>query len=163
MTSSFFNGLPEELLDRIISLVDQPSALYALALVSKDINRITTPHLYTCIALGPTSFQHLRPLAFLLFTSPKHHCLVRSISVKRAYGGNLLPWPCNPDLDVVLMRQIELFVREDDVKRWFREVRDGSDPLPIASLLLRSLPKVVKMGFEGFDLVDPRGRTIVDG
>jgi hypothetical protein len=101
-------------------------------------------------------FKHLRPLTLLLWTSPKHRALVREISVRRAYGGNLVPWPDHPELDDLVERQVKMFVREEEANRWIRQVRDGSDALPIASLLLRSLPNVSTMGFDGFDLVDPK-------
>ncbi|KAH7381153.1 major facilitator superfamily domain-containing protein [Phaeosphaeria sp. MPI-PUGE-AT-0046c] len=84
--------LPEELLERICHFTSSCD-LHALALVSRDLNRIATPRLYTSITLTRSSFKHLRPLTLLLWTSPKHAILVRHISVSRAYGGNLVPWP----------------------------------------------------------------------
>lgn len=153
--------LPEELIDRVFHFVNQRATLHALCLVSKDVNRIATTHLYTTIALTRDDFKHLRPLTLLLWTSPKHRALVRSISVRRAYGGNMVPWPHCLDLDNLIEQQIELYVREGDNRSWFLRVKDGMDPLPIASLLLRSLPNVTTMGFDGFDLVDPKARIKV--
>jgi hypothetical protein len=158
MTSSNMTRLPEELVDRVCHFVDQRAALHALCLVNKDLNRIATSHLYTTIALERNNFKHLRPLTLMLWMSPKHRPLVRSISVRRAYGGDLVPWPDHPDLDDLIEEQVKLYVREGEAKSWFLQVKDGMDPLPIASLLLRSLPNVVTMGFDGFDLVDPRAR-----
>ncbi|KAF1912161.1 hypothetical protein BDU57DRAFT_523562 [Ampelomyces quisqualis] len=152
MTS--LHALPEELLDRIMHF-SPLSSLHALTLVSKTLSRIATSHLYTTIALTRHSFKYLRPLTLLLWTSPKHRHLVRSISVSRAYGGNLVPWPRYTGLDALIEEQVGLYVRKEERKRWSRQVRDGGDALAIASLLLRSLPHVRRMGFDGFELVDP--------
>ncbi|KAF2123967.1 hypothetical protein P153DRAFT_252435, partial [Dothidotthia symphoricarpi CBS 119687] len=99
-------SLPEELIDRIVFLTDARPTLHALTLVSKDLNRITTPHLYSAIALTNTDFQYLRPLAYLLWTSLPHRALVKVFSVRRAYGGNLAPWPQCVELEGVLRDQI---------------------------------------------------------
>lgn len=147
--------LPEEILDRILHYTTHRPTIHALCTVSRTINRIATPYLYHSIALRKDDFQYLRPLALLLWTSPKHRDIVHSISVKQAYGGNLVPWPSYPDLDRVLWEQIELYVRDGDKGKWFERVRDGIDALPVASLLLRSLPHVERMPFEGFEMVDP--------
>jgi hypothetical protein len=158
MTFSNMDRLPEELVDRIFYFVDHRASLHALCLVSRDLNRIATSHLYTAIALDRDDFQHLRPLALLLWTSPKHRAIVRSISVRRAYGGNLVPWPRHPCLDELIQQQVKLYVREGDTMPWFAKVKDGIDALPIASLLLRSLPNVTTMEFDGFNLIDPKVR-----
>ena len=156
MALSFVKEFPEELIDRIFRSVDDRATLHALCLVSLDMNRIATTHLYSRISLEKNDFQHLRPLALLLWTSEKHRNAVRSFSVRRAYGGNLEPWPKHPDLGDIIQQQIKLYVREGDAEQWYHQVRDGPvDPLPIASLLLRSLPHVMEMQFDGFQLVDP--------
>jgi hypothetical protein len=161
--SSNLNRLPEELIDRIFDFVEQRSSLLALCLVSRDVNRIATSHLYTTIALKREEFKQLRPLTLLLWTSPKHRALVRSISVRRAYGGNLVPWPRYDGLDELIEKQVKLYVREGDMTSWFAQVKDGIDALPIASLLLRSLPNVSTMEFDGFNLVDPKTRGVTVG
>ena len=69
-----------------------------------------------------------------------------------------MPWPEHADLDGVISEQVEMYVREGERESWCKQVRDGMDPLPIASLLLRSLQRVRRMGFDGFELVDPGGR-----
>jgi hypothetical protein len=79
------------------------------------------------------------------------------MSVRRAYGGNLVPWPSYAGLDELVERHVRMYVNEDK-EGWTKRVIDGADPLPIASLLLRSLPNVVTMEFDGFCLVDPRSR-----
>jgi len=155
MTSSPIYHLPEELLDRICHFTPN---LHSLCLVNKNLNRIATAHLYTTISLSHSNFKHLRSLTLMLWTSPKHRALVRSISVRRAYGGDLVPWPEHADLDGVISEQVEMYVREGERESWCKQVRDGMDPLPIASLLLRSLQRVRRMGFDGFELVDPGGR-----
>ncbi|KAH3913954.1 hypothetical protein HBI56_055630 [Parastagonospora nodorum] len=157
MTSSPISHLPEELLDRICHFTSTHT-LHSLCLVNKNLNRIATAHLYTTISLSHSNFKHLRPLTLMLWTSPKHRALVRSISVRRAYGGDLVPWPAHSDLDGLIEEQVGMYVREGERESWSKQVRDGMDPLPIASLLLRSLPRVGRMGFDGFELVDPKGR-----
>ncbi|OAL44768.1 hypothetical protein IQ07DRAFT_491583, partial [Pyrenochaeta sp. DS3sAY3a] len=98
--------LPEELLDRIIHFLPDSHTLTTLCTVSKTLNRIATPHLYTHITLSSHAFTYLRPLAFLLWTSPNHRCTVRSFNVSRAYGGNLIPWPEHPDLETVVQDMV---------------------------------------------------------
>lgn len=161
--------LPEELLDLIIThLTSSRSTLHSLTLVSHKFNRLATFHLYTHISLTKSDFLYLRPLAVLLWTSPAHRSVVRSFSVRHAYGGNLDPWPKHypkhqhqeeeGGLDELIKGQIERYVREKDKEEWFGQVRHGVGALPIASLLLRSLPNVREMQFDGFMLVDPAGR-----
>ncbi|KAH7397472.1 hypothetical protein BKA66DRAFT_242174 [Pyrenochaeta sp. MPI-SDFR-AT-0127] len=158
MISSIIEILPEELLDRILFFTSHRATRCALCLVSKDINRIATPHLYANIYLQEDDFQYLRPLAFLLWTSAKHRDAVKSFSVRRAYGGNLDPWPNHQNLETIIRAQIKLYVRGGEADQWLFRVRDGADPLPIASLLLRSLKNVAMMQFDGFQLVDPSSR-----
>ena len=149
--------LPEELLDLItFFLTPHRSTLHSLCLTSRNLNRIATSHLYHTILLQKDDFKHLRPLALLLWTSPKHAASVRCISVTGAYGGNLMRWPQFDGLDKLLKEQIGRYVREGDEQSWFEQVGSGIDALPIASLLLRSLPRVGVMQFDGFMLVDPR-------
>ncbi|KAF2848646.1 hypothetical protein T440DRAFT_353172, partial [Plenodomus tracheiphilus IPT5] len=93
MSTATFATLPEEITDHILHYISHRPTLHSLCLVSTNLNRIATPHLYSTIALRKDDFQHLRPLAVLLWTSAKHRACVRSISVRRAYGGNLVPWP----------------------------------------------------------------------
>lgn len=132
--------------------------LHALCLVSKDTNRIATARLYANIELEKDDFKHLRPLALLFWTSPPHRQAVRSLCVRHAYGGNLRPWPKHPELDAIIRKNLDLYVRKGDREQWFNEVRDGADSTRIASLLLRSLPHVVTMQLPGFELVDPAAR-----
>jgi hypothetical protein len=155
--------LPEELLDRIALLTPHRSTLHALCLTSRDLNRIATPHLYHSIFLQKDDFKHLRPLALLLWTSPKHSDVVHAISVKGAYGGNLMRWPQYEGLEALLKKQIGLYVKEGDEGSWYEQVGSGIDALPIASLLLRSLPNVSVMQFDGFMLVDPKVKRRVIG
>jgi hypothetical protein len=164
--------LPEELLDRICYFSPTQS-LHALAMVSRDIGRIATTHLYTSITLTRSSFKYLRPLALLLWTSPRHADLVKHISVSRAYGGNLVPWPDYPgrsapdvcdgvdgsevdgSLPELVKNMVGRYVKESERAEWAKSVVEGEDALKVASLLLRSLRNVKRMGFDGFELVDP--------
>jgi hypothetical protein len=156
MGASRLETLPDELLDLILHYISSRTTLHTLCLVSKDINRIATDHLYAHIELEKGDFKYLRPLTLLFWTSEAHREAVRSFSVRQAYGGNLDPWPHHPDLEDIIKKNIEMYVRVGDREQWFNEVRDGSDSTRIASLLLRSLPHVEKMQLPGFELVDPR-------
>jgi hypothetical protein len=158
MGSSRIETLPDELLDLIMCHIYDRCALHALCLVSKDMNRIATARLYANIVLEKEDFKHLRPLALLFWTSAPHREAVRSLCVRHAYGGNLDPWPNHPELDAIIRKNLELYVRLGDREQWFNEVRDGGDSTRIASLLLRSLPHVMTMQLPGFELVDPVAR-----
>ncbi|KAL6154079.1 hypothetical protein ACJBU6_07365 [Exserohilum turcicum] len=160
MGASRIETLPDEPLDLIVQHVENRATLYALCLVSRDMNRIATARLYAHIQLEKDDFRHLRPLALLFWTSAPHRQVVRSFGVRHAYGGNLDPWPHHPELDAIISKNLELYVRPDDQKQWFNEVRDGADSTRIASLLLRSLPHVMTMQLPGFELVDPAGRNM---
>lgn len=186
--------LPEEITVQILHHITARPTLHALTLVSTTLNRLSTPLLYAHLALHADAFMHLRPLACLLWSSERHRACVRSVSVRRAYGGNLVPWPgvgwawgrrdgggegeeeCegkgegetksptqqhDPDdrLAALIQRQIALYVRDGDHADWYARVRYGDHALPIASLLLRSLPRVGVMQFDGFMLVDPAVRV----
>lgn len=156
MTTPITSLLPEELLDRIIASTDDIPTLHSLTLTCHTLSRIATPHLYSHIALSSSTFRFLRPLAFTLWTSPSHRAAVKSFSVHRAYGGDLDPWPRHEDLDQVIRKEVEKWVvGEGKRKEWFWQVREGWDALPVASLLLRGLPGVGVMRFDGFELVDP--------
>jgi hypothetical protein len=158
MGLSRIETLPDELLDLILHHVKDRAAQHALCLVSKEINRIATDHLYANMHLEKDDFKHLRPLALLFWISEPHRKAVRSFSVRQAYGGNLDPWPNHPDLDYIIRKNVEKYVKLGDREQWFSQVRDGDNSTRIASLLLRSLPHLEKMQLPGFDLVDPRRR-----
>jgi hypothetical protein len=153
-SASHITCLPEELLDLILQFSNH-SSVRILCLVSKTISRIATAHLYTSITLSRNSFMYLRPLALLLWTSPKHAHLVRHISVSRAYGQNLVPWPEYDGLENVIEQKVKRYVREGEKERWTEDLMNGGDALRVAGLLVRSLPHVEKMGFDGFELLDP--------
>ncbi|KAH9876645.1 hypothetical protein J1614_003777 [Plenodomus biglobosus] len=164
--------LPEELTAHILThLSTSHTTLHALALTSRTLNRLATPLLYTSLSLQRHNFQYLRPLAVLLWSSARHRECVREVCVRRAYGGDLVGWPdvcglgdggeegvCKDGddaLDSLIRQNITAFIPECDREAWFKRVRYGADVLPIASLLLRSLPHVSVMRFDGFMLVDP--------
>lgn len=152
------HALPEELFDQILHFLPQRQSICSLALTSRDLNRIATPHLYTSITLTSSSFRYLRPLTLLLWTSPKHRLLVRSFTVTKAFGQNLVPWPAYPRLNDVIENMVVRYVKEGERASWAEKVRNGTDHLHVASLLLRSLEYVERMGFDGFELVDPGSR-----
>jgi hypothetical protein len=157
-TISRLESLPDELLDLILHNTPSRSTLHTLCLVSRHLNRLATAHLYTHITLLKDDFKYLRPLALLFWTSSPHRHAVRSFAVHHAYGGNLDPWPQHEDLDGIIRRNVERFVKKADWGVWYAEVRDGSDSTRIASLLLRSCENLKRMQLPGFELVDPVGR-----
>jgi hypothetical protein len=165
MTSKL-ESLPNELLDLMFHLTPDRTTLHSLCLVSRSINRLATAHLYTHITLLGDDFKYLRPLALLFWTSPPHREAVRSFAVHHAYGGNLDPWPKHVrqeelkegELEGIIRWNVEAYVNKGDWDRWYEEVRDGSDSTRIASLLLRSCPRLVRMQLPGFELVDPGAR-----
>jgi hypothetical protein len=158
MTTSKLESLPDELLDLILHNISSRTTLHTLCFVSRNINRLATAHLYSSISLLKDDFKYLRPLALLFWTSDPHRQAVRSFAVHHAYGGNLDPWPKHEDLNAIIRRNVEAFVRKADWEVWYAEVRDGSDSTRIASLLLRSCPNLKRMQLPGFELVDPAGR-----
>jgi hypothetical protein len=158
MVPSRLESLPDELLDQILHYLPDRTTLHTLCLVSRHINRLATTHLYSHISLFKDDFKYLRPLALLFWTSEPHRQAVRSFAVHHAYGGNLDPWPEYEKLDEVIRQNVEQFVRKSDWEVWWAEVRDGSDSTRIASLLLRSCPKLSRMQLPGFELVDPGAR-----
>lgn len=89
MAFSIERQLPEELLDRVVSICSDES-LSELCLTSKRLNRITTPHLYSKITLGTKAWEggrnHFRELSHLLLTSENHATLITSIMVEAAWG-----------------------------------------------------------------------------
>ncbi|RYO23975.1 hypothetical protein AA0111_g8883 [Alternaria arborescens] len=165
MTSKL-ESLPNELLDLMFHLTPDRTTLHSLCLVSRSINRLATAHLYTHITLLGDDFKYLRPLALLFWTSAPHREAVRSFAVHHAYGGNLDPWPKHVrqeglkegELEGIIRWNVEAYVNKGDWERWYEEVRDGSDSTRIASLLLRSCPRLVRMQLPGFELVDPGAR-----
>jgi hypothetical protein len=159
-SASHITRLPEELLDLILQFSNNAS-VRILCLVSKTISRIATAHLYTSITLSRNSFMYLRPLALLLWTSPKHAQLVRQISVKHAYGQNLVPWPEHDGLEDVIEQKVKRYVREEEKEIWTKDLINGGDALRVAGLLVRSLPHVERMGFDGFELFDPGVRETI--
>lgn len=158
-STSILLYLPEELLAHIMTfLASDRASLHALLMTSRTLHRITLPTVYTHIILCPGSFRYLRPLAYLLFTSPIHASLVRSITVRRAYGGDLLPWPNIVGLQEVIRGQVEKWIKESNRERWLKEIWEGEEVdghLKVAGLLVRSLEGLGKIGFDGWDLVDP--------
>jgi len=59
------------------------------------------------------------------------------------------------DVDALVESMIRKYVKQEQQSEWKRRVCEQGDALCTASLLLRSLPHVGRMGFEGFELVDP--------
>lgn len=79
----------------------------------------------------------------------------------RAYEGTKYRSPGYEGLDELIRTLVRRYVKggEEEKREWEKEVKEGDDPLRVASLLLRSLPNVKRMGFEGFELVDPEVRS----
>lgn len=58
-------------------------------------------------------------------------------------------------LESLVKDMVERYVKESEREEWVKSVVEGEDVLRVASLLLRSLRNVARMGFDGFELVDP--------
>ena len=88
MASPSLDCLPEEIISQVVSYVSSNESLKSLALSSRKLNRLSTPHLCECIDLfdhgeylhGDT-FPKLKPLAALLVRRPDLAQLVRRFNL----------------------------------------------------------------------------------
>lgn len=154
MALSIERQLPEELLDRVVSMCSGDT-LIKLCLTSKQLNRIATPHLYSHIDLGITAWdegQHLvSQLSHLLLTSKDHAALVTSVFVASSWGGEgeldekeKTVWPLRTqELDACLDSHLSRFVLSDKDKiEVLDKVKTGLNEDAIMALLLLCLPSL---------------------
>ena len=85
MIDLFGKAIPE-IVDCIVSLVQDRPTLLALCFVSKNVNRIATAHLYAEIDLSPGlkkgNPSYLHPLGLFLFTSKKRLGFMKSFAIR---------------------------------------------------------------------------------
>jgi len=86
------SSLPAELIDHIISSIQQPH-LVNLALVSQEFNAFTTPHLYRDVHLKRQFFnngstEHLLPFMFLVLQKPRIASLVHFFTLSYQNEGS---------------------------------------------------------------------------
>lgn len=161
MSLSTERELPEELLDHIVALSTRDT-LNNLCLVSKQLSRLATAHLYSDISFGADDFYrgptYISHLAFLLFTSPAHARLVTSVFVKSAWGARPryvkqdvvqeYPWPNigTPKLETLLRGQLAKFSLDHaDTESVYDKIRTGMNEDAIVALLLLSLSNLRRL------------------
>ncbi|OAL07664.1 hypothetical protein IQ06DRAFT_13726 [Phaeosphaeriaceae sp. SRC1lsM3a] len=154
MALSIERQLPEELLDRVVSMCSGDT-LTKLCLTSKQLNRIATPHLYSHINLGATEWDegqtHISQLSHLLLTSKKHAALVTSVFVASSWGGEgeldekeKEVWPLRmQELEACLNSHLSKFVLSDKDKiEVLDKVKTGLNEDAMLALLLLCLPSL---------------------
>jgi hypothetical protein len=159
MSQSQFQYLPEEVLDRIVSGVENRSDLLPLMTASRTLKRITTPHLYRVIFLcrheedPGTGLAYLRPLTYHLLKHPEIACLAHSFDLRSSYNiikvvwlpgrSDKHSWPAQADLDDILRGAIAgLQYKGREAENIFNTARTGGNESAILALLLQSLPNL---------------------
>ncbi|KAI4683998.1 uncharacterized protein J4E84_006838 [Alternaria hordeiaustralica] len=159
-----FDNISEELVDAIVSLCGRRT-LANLCRVSKQLNRIATPHLYANITLnadigGEGALRHLRPLAHRTFADPSFASLVKSIALPEGWGGcesaprldcfKVKPWPRieTPETEQLLERICREYY-EDETKALRMYIKlYAADADVIITLLVANLPNLERLDLE---------------
>jgi hypothetical protein len=163
MSQSQSQYLPEEILDRIVSGVENRSDLIPLMTASRTLKRITTPHLYRVIFLYrhddeddedlDAGLAYLRPLTYHLLKHPEIACLAHSFDLRSSYNivqvvfppgdSDKHSWPAQDDLDDILRSTIAgLQYKGREAEDIFDTTRTGGNESAILALLLQSLPNL---------------------
>jgi hypothetical protein len=154
MSHTIERKLPEELLDHIVSLC-ACSALHSLCLTSKTFHRLALPRLYSTIHLKDAS--NLHALAFLIFQSPAHAALVKSLVVpdnshkwNEQAANAYLAWawagPNNTGLrSAFRARCLEVTCSEDEANELCKKIEKGEEGDSVLALLLVNLPELRKL------------------
>lgn len=116
-------SLSIELLNNILSFIQPRSCLCHLALVSRNINTLVTPHLYRDVFLESDcprgGNRHILPFTLLMLLKPSTASFVRSFTFRGEFqsqesllmdvddGEARLPWPDHPERDNILKRLIK--------------------------------------------------------
>ncbi|KAI4695833.1 uncharacterized protein J4E88_000003 [Alternaria novae-zelandiae] len=158
------DNISEELVDIIVSLCGRRT-LANLCRVSKQFNRIATPHLYANITLcsdigGEGALRHLRPLAHRFFADPSFAALVKSIALPDGWGGcesaprldnlKVKPWPRieTPETEQPLERICREYY-EDETKALRMYIKlYAADADVIITLLVANLPNLERLDLE---------------
>ena len=159
-----FDNISEELVDAIVGLCNRRT-LANLCRVSKQLNRIATPHLYANITLnsdigGEGALRHLRPLAHRFFADPSFAALVKSIALPEGWGGcesaprldnfKVKPWPRieTPQTEQLLERICrEYYDDETKALRMYIKLY-AADADVIITLLVANLPNLERLDLE---------------
>ena len=162
-----FDNISEELIDTIASFCCRYT-LANLCRVSKQLNRIATPHLYANVTLysdigGEGDLRHLLPLAYRFFASPALAALVKSFALPEGWAGynkaerldgfDVKPWPNlgTSETDNLLRRICHEYVQDDKgTERLFKKMY-GAEADIVITLLVANLPNVQRLdlNFEG--------------
>ncbi|KAI4699828.1 hypothetical protein J4E89_011126 [Alternaria sp. Ai002NY15] len=166
-----FDNISEELVDTIVSLCCCRRTLANLCRVSKQLNRIATPHLYANITLysdigGEGALRHLRPLAHRFFADPTFAALVKSIALPEGWGGcesaprldcfKVKPWPRieTPETEQLLERICrEYYDDETKALRMYIKLY-AADADVIITLLVANLPNLERLDLDFGELRD---------
>jgi hypothetical protein len=175
MDLSLERQLPEELLDRIVSLVVPRVHLRNICLTSKTFNRLATPYLYSTITVGygdrvDDKYQTwITSLAYLFFTTPSLAALVENVLVQNKWGQDednqdednphpvdKISWPNlgTPGLESMLKQQCAKFSgNKRGADEIYAMIESGTNENAILALLLFSLPNMRRLdiNFGWFD------------
>jgi hypothetical protein len=161
MDLSLERQLPEELLDRIVSLVPRFD-LRNVCLTSKTFNRLATPHLYSSIIVGNGDRLYgkyltwITSFAYLFFKTPSFAALVENVVVRSKWGRDeenahlvdKYPWPNlgTPELESMLKRQCAKFSEnKKEADEMYALIQTGTNEDAILALLLFSLPNMRRL------------------
>ncbi|KAH6234974.1 hypothetical protein HBI40_227460 [Parastagonospora nodorum] len=153
--------LPEELLDHIISFSTRET-LMRLCLVSKQLCRLATAHLYSVVIPGASNdayknVSHVTHLAHTLLKSPAHARLVTGVVLEQPWGPNPeyaeedgpeCPWPDVGihGLETLLRSKLAKFaLNQADAESVYDKIEAGLNEDVIVALLLLSLPNLRRL------------------
>ncbi|KAF2676272.1 hypothetical protein K458DRAFT_410622 [Lentithecium fluviatile CBS 122367] len=149
LTSFPLIHLPEELISVVASQVSSSTDLFHLALTSKQLNRITTPHLYRHVSLffGP-EYRHYKVLfnfLILLLWRPQLAAYVQHLTIRGEWKRE---WNAGKgrridELHPVLQAAIERLTPDRKSKRaWADNVLGWDREEALFAILLHELPNL---------------------
>ncbi|KAH6876292.1 hypothetical protein BKA58DRAFT_138597 [Alternaria rosae] len=155
------DNISEELIDTIASFCCRRT-LPNLCRVSKQLNRIATPHLYANVSLrsdigGDGDLRHLLPLAHKLFLSPALAALVKSFALpdgwagcneaERLAGFEVKPWPDlgTPETEQLLRQMCYDYVQDGEGPERLYKKMYAADAEVVITVLVANLPNVHKL------------------
>ena len=142
-------GLSEELIDAIISHTSQSEDLLKLALVSRQLHRITASHLYGSIELilgkDERSYQRLHSLAVTLLGRSKLADIVRHLEIRNEWGETPEPRQDRGSgkLHPVLKQGIETVIHDRrNSYMWEKDYAGWDDREALVAVILRIVPNL---------------------
>jgi hypothetical protein len=166
MALSLERRLPEEILDRIVSLTSEregrakiaPTGTLAnLCLTSKTLNRLATAHLYSTLVLAYPYLgnpkTHIVDFAYLFIVSPAHAALVTSVTTYAGWGRteqdeeecDEVQWPNTgtPELEEILKTACRNMVTSDEeADKIYDKIQSGTNEDAIMAFMLLHLPNL---------------------